>query len=100
MISRRKALALLPAIALTSTLEAQSQMQQSVKAPPLPAPPAPVQRQHVLPLDFIQRYKLRPTTTSQYGPFLLGMDGLAYDFDDVMAAVFEMTRDHWQLPRK
>jgi hypothetical protein len=60
---------------------------------------APPPRQRVIPMDFIIKYRLRPSATS-YGPFLIGDDGQPYDFDEVMGAVFEMTREHWALPKR
>lgn len=89
-IPRRTVLGFLAAAPLAQMVPSQ-QVAQSARVAP--------QRRRVVPLDFIQRYKLTPSQ-NPYGPYLLGQDGMPYDFDDIMWAVFEMTRDHWQIPRK
>ena len=55
-------------------------------------------RRRVVPLDVIIKFKLQPTN-APYGPFLLGEDGKSYDFDDVVAVIFEITKEHWQLKK-
>lgn len=51
------------------------------------------QRRRIVPRDVITRFKLK--ISNGYGPFVLGEDGLPYDLDDVIAVLFEATREHW-----
>jgi hypothetical protein len=51
-------------------------------------------RRKVVPLEAIQKFNLQPTHVP-FGPFVLGEDGKTYDFDDVIAVLFEITREHW-----
>jgi hypothetical protein len=53
-------------------------------------------RRRVIPSDVINRFMLRPAT-NPFGPFVLGQDSMPYDLDDVLATLFELTREHWQL---
>ena len=86
MQNRRAILRLLAAAPLAQMAQIPSHATSSVQ---------PVQRRRVIPMDVIDRFKLRPTM-NQYGAFLLGEDGQPYDFDDVLAVIFEMTADHWR----
>jgi hypothetical protein len=100
MSSRRTFIELLVALPAAVTL-AQAQMAPNLaRQSPMPiAQAAPQPHARVVPMDFIVKFRLRPSL-APYGPFLVGEDGQAYDFEEVMRAVFEMTRDHWILPRK
>lgn len=92
MFDRRIILRLFAALPLAQMAQ-QSPIQQRA------IPPATPPRPRVIPMDFIVRYQLQPTA-APYGPFLFGTNGQAYDFDEVMRAVFEMTREHWYIPKK
>ena len=59
---------------------------------------AGVQRRRVVPLDVIKRFELKPSA-ARFGPFLLGEDGQAYDFDDVIGVIFELTAEHWRIKK-
>jgi len=51
-------------------------------------------RRPVVPRAVVERFKLRPS--EGYGLFVLGEDERPYNLDDVLAALFELTRQHWQ----
>lgn len=55
-----------------------------------------VQRSMVIPKEVIARFKLEPVR-GQFTPYLLGEDGQPYSIDDVVAVLFELTKEHWQL---
>ena len=55
-------------------------------------------RKRVVPLEVINRFGLR--VSSGYGPYVLGENGQPYDFDDVVAILFLLTREHWQQQGK
>jgi hypothetical protein len=52
-------------------------------------------RKRVVPLEVINRFGLR--VFNGYGPYALGENGQPYDFDDVVAVLFELTREHWAI---
>lgn len=53
----------------------------------------PAARRRVVPQNVIDRFNLRPS--NGYGPYVLGENGQPYDLDDVIAILFDITKEHW-----
>jgi hypothetical protein len=54
----------------------------------------PLKRQAAVPSDVIHKYDLRPAVRGELS--VLGEDGKYYALDDVIGALFTITRRHWE----
>lgn len=82
-MKRRELLMGLPAALVTAQMPNQVSLQR---------------RRVVVPQDAITRFQLRPAEA--FGLAVLGEDNRLYSVEDVLAVLFEMTREHWALPTR
>jgi hypothetical protein len=54
----------------------------------------PATRKPVIPKEVIAEFQMK--TSDYYGPWVLGEDGKAYNLDDVLHALFQLIKPHWE----
>lgn len=54
----------------------------------------PIRRRPVVPRDVVEKFGLRKA--NGFGPYCLAEDGTPIDLDDIIAVLFEISKEHWK----